>query len=151
MLGRVISGAVLPAVPDHEEPGAGDDADCVRVVVAAGDGAAVEIGSPGVGADRVAGEVADGIAELLVGGPAEADGAVLAGLASAGSDASEAGQQARDSDVGKRARQSPISASRRAARRVPARGRLVKTGASGCSASCSSICSEMALIARPAR
>src|SRR5579875_3172711 len=92
MLGRVVGRAVLPAVPDDEEPGAGEDADRVRVVVAAGDGAAVEVGSPGVGADGVAGEVADGVAELLVGGPAEADGTVLARLASARRDAGQAGQ-----------------------------------------------------------
>src|SRR5256886_2139169 len=93
MLGGVVGGAVLPAVPDHEEPGASQDANRMGVVFAAGDGAAVEIGGPGVGADGVAGEVADGVAELFVGGPAEADGAVLAGLASAGGDAGEAGQR----------------------------------------------------------
>src|SRR5579875_3148320 len=69
MLGRVVGRAVLPAVPDDEEPGAGEDADRVRVVVAAGDGAAVEVG-----------------------GPAEADGTVLARLASARRDAGQAGQ-----------------------------------------------------------
>src|SRR5262249_3831704 len=91
MLGRVVGRAVLPAVPDHEEPGAGQDADRVRVVVAACDGAVVEVGRPGVGADGVASEVADGVAELLVGRPPEVDGAVLAGLAGAGRDAGEAG------------------------------------------------------------
>src|SRR5215467_2828372 len=100
MLGRVVGGAILPAVPDHEEPGAGEDADCVRVVVAAGDGSAVEVGSPGVGANGVAGEVADGVAELLVGGPAEPDGTVLAGLASAGGDAGQAGQGIRGREAG---------------------------------------------------
>ena len=33
VFGGVVGGAVLPAVPDHEEPGAGEDADGVGVVV----------------------------------------------------------------------------------------------------------------------
>src|SRR5439155_7152097 len=100
MLGRVVGRAVLPAAPDDEEPCAGEDADRVRMVVAASDGVAVEVGSPGVSASGVTGEVADGIAELLIGGPAEADGAVLAGLACAGGDAGEAGQRLRRGEAG---------------------------------------------------
>ena len=92
VLSRVVGRPGLPAVPDHEQPGAGEDADRVRVVVAAGDGPTIEVGRPRVGADGVAGEVADGVAELLVGGPAEADRTEPAGLASAGRDAGEAGQ-----------------------------------------------------------
>src|SRR5262245_49177046 len=100
MPGRVVGHAVLPAMPDHEEPGAGQDADRVRVVVAASDGSAVKVGGPGVGTAGVAGEVADGVAELLVGSPAEADGAVLTRLASAGRDAGEAGQGLRRREAG---------------------------------------------------
>src|SRR2546421_9919785 len=92
VLSGVIGGAGLPAVPDHEQPGAGEDANRVGVVVSAADGAPVEVGSPGIGADGVAGEVADGVAELLVGGPAEADCPELAGLPRAGRDAGQAGQ-----------------------------------------------------------
>src|SRR5580704_16561766 len=66
--GGVVGGAVLPAVPDHEQPGAGEDADGVGVVVAAGAGAVVEVGGPGAGAAGVAGEVGDGVAEVLVAG-----------------------------------------------------------------------------------
>jgi len=113
------------------------------VVVATACGAAVEVGSPGVGADGVAGEVADGVAELLVGSPAEADRTELAGLASAGRDASQAGQRfwgreagAAVADLGQQA----------AARTVPAPARLVKMWASAWRASCSSICSERSLI-----
>lgn len=67
-----------------------------RVVVAASDGASVEVG-----------------------GPVEANGAVLAGLANAGRNAGETRQDS--GVVGKRARQSPVSAGRRAARTPPAR------------------------------
>ena len=80
MSGGVVGGVVLPAVPDDEQPGAGQDAHCVGVVVAAGAGALVEVGGPGVGLAAVAGEVADGVAELFVAGPAETDNAALAGL-----------------------------------------------------------------------
>ena len=89
----VVGGVVLPAVPDDVEPGAGQDADGVGVVVAAGAGSVVEVGGPGVGAAGVAGEVADGVAELFVAGPAEPDGAGLAGLSGGGGDAGEADQR----------------------------------------------------------
>src|SRR5580704_5298846 len=91
--GWVVGGSVLPAVPDDVQPGAGEDADGVRVVVAAGDGLVVELGGPGAGAAGVAGEVGDGIAELLVAGPAEPDGADLAGLAGGRCRSSQAGQR----------------------------------------------------------
>ena len=92
VLGRVVGGVVLPAVPDDVEPGSGEHAGGVGVVVASGAGLAVEVGGPGVGAAGVAGEVGDGVAELFVAGPAEADRAGLAGLAGGGGDAGEAGQ-----------------------------------------------------------
>ena len=50
MSGGVVGDVVLPAVPDDVEPGAGQDADGVGVVVAAGAGSFVEVGGPGVGA-----------------------------------------------------------------------------------------------------
>ncbi len=49
------------------------------VVFAAGDGVVVEPGGPGAGVAGVVGEVADGVAELLVGGPAEVDERVVRG------------------------------------------------------------------------
>src|SRR6202034_900508 len=88
----VVGGLVLPAVPDHEQPGSGEDADGVGVVVAAAAGALVEVGGPGAGAAGVAGEVGDGVTELLVAGPAEADGAHLAGFSGGRRGAGEAGQ-----------------------------------------------------------
>ena len=75
--GGVVGGVVVPAVPDDVEPGAGEDADGVGVVVAAGAGPVVEVGGPGAGVAGVAGEVADGVAELLVDRPAEGDGLSL--------------------------------------------------------------------------
>ena len=89
MAGGVVGGFVLPAVPDDEQPGAGEDADGVGVVVAAGAGSLVEVVGPGAGAAGVAGEVGDGIAELFVTRPAEGDGAELAGLAGGGCGAGE--------------------------------------------------------------
>src|SRR2546430_7115747 len=83
MLGGVVGGAVLPAVPDHEEPGASQDANRMGVVFAAGDGAAVEIVGPGGGAAGAAGEVADGVAAAFVRLPRGGDGAVLGGPARA--------------------------------------------------------------------
>src|ERR1022692_1452332 len=87
---RVARGVVVPA-PDDVRPGAGEDADGVRVVVSAGDGFAVEVGGPGVGVAGVAGEVAQGVAQLLVGSPAERDGLDLARLPGGGRDVGEAG------------------------------------------------------------
>jgi hypothetical protein len=94
--GSVFVGVVgtvgLPAAPDHVEPGTGEDAGGVRVIVAAGDGAIVEIGGPGIGSPGVAGEVADGVSQLFVAGPAKADRAHLSGLTGGGCHAGQAGQ-----------------------------------------------------------
>lgn len=143
MVGRVVGGAVLPAVPDGVEPGAGQDAHGVGVVVSSGDGAVVAVGGPEVGSAAVTGEVADGVAELFVCGPTESDVFDFAGLTGGGATPA---RQANDSGVGKRARQSPISASSRAARTVPERGREVKICASACKESCSAICASSVLI-----
>jgi hypothetical protein len=58
----VVGDAVLPASPDHVQPGAGEDTNGVGMVVAAGAGSLVEISGPGVGMVGVAGEVDDGAA-----------------------------------------------------------------------------------------
>jgi len=93
VLGGVVGGVVVPAVPDDVEPGAGEDVGGVGVVFAAGGGLVVELGGSGVGASAVGGEVADGVAELLVNGPAEGDGLLLAGLAGGGGDSGQADQR----------------------------------------------------------
>jgi len=139
----VVGSVVLPAVPDDVEPCAGEDAYGVGMVVSAGDGAVVEVGCPGVGASRVAGEVGDGIAQLFVASPAKPTVRTLPDCRVEGATPA---RQASDSGVGKRERQSPISASSRAARRRPGRGRLVKMCASVCRDSCSSIWTDKALI-----
>ena len=46
--GVVIGDVVLPAAPDHSEPGPGQDADGVGVAMAAGSGLLVEVGRPGL-------------------------------------------------------------------------------------------------------
>src|SRR4051794_31127726 len=47
VLGGVVGSTVGPAAPDHADPGAGEDADRVGVVLAAGDGSSVDVGGPG--------------------------------------------------------------------------------------------------------
>jgi hypothetical protein len=80
VFGWVVGGVVLPAAPDDVEPGAGEDADGVRMIVAAGSGFGVEVGGPGVGVVGIAGEVDDSVAELFVDGPPERDDFDFAGL-----------------------------------------------------------------------
>src|SRR5664279_719319 len=85
--GWFVCFAGLPAVPDDVEPGAGEDADGMGVIVAAVDGSTIEVLGPGVGVAGVAGKVADGVAQLFVAGPAEPDGTALARLSGRGGDA----------------------------------------------------------------
>jgi hypothetical protein len=63
------------------------------MVVAAAAGPVVEVGSPEVLLAAVAGEVADGVAELFVHGPAEGHDSGLAGFAGGGCDAGQTGQR----------------------------------------------------------
>jgi hypothetical protein len=100
MFGGVVGGSVLPAVPDDVEPGAGEDADRVGVVVAAGDRAAIEVSGTGVGVSAVAGEVGDSVAELFVCGPTESDVFDFTGLASGGGDSGQACQRFRGGEPG---------------------------------------------------
>jgi hypothetical protein len=65
----------------------------VGVLVSAGACSPVEVGGPEGGVSAVGGEVAYGVAELLIGGPAEGDGTDFAGLAGGGGDPGEAGQR----------------------------------------------------------
>src|SRR6185503_12707410 len=92
VLSRVVGDVVLPAVPDDVEPGAGQDAHGVGVVVTAGASAAVEVLGPGVCAAGVGGEVGDGVAQVFVARPSESDRTHGARLAGGGGDASQACQ-----------------------------------------------------------
>jgi hypothetical protein len=89
--GRRLCSRASSARPRTARRGRG----CARrgVVVASGAGTVVEVGGPGVGAAGVAGEVGDRVVELLVAGPAEADGSQLAGLAGRGCRTGQAGQR----------------------------------------------------------
>ena len=62
MVGGVVCGVVLPAGPDDVDPGAGQDAHGVGVIVSAGASTAVEIGGPWIAAARPVREVADRVA-----------------------------------------------------------------------------------------
>src|ERR1700737_3953753 len=96
----VVGGVVLPAAPDDVCPGAGENAYGVGVVVSAGDGLSVEICGPGVGVAGVAGEVAQGVSQLLVGSPAEGDGLGFDPLPGRGRDTGEGGQGVGGGDPG---------------------------------------------------
>src|SRR5262245_51143157 len=76
--GGVVGGAVLPDAPDDAQPGAAEDAEGVRVVVAAGAGALVDVVGPGVVLAAVVGEDGDGVAQGFVARPAEAGDFLLA-------------------------------------------------------------------------
>src|ERR1051326_1181313 len=76
--GGIVGDAVEPAAPYDADPGAGEDADGVGVVLAAGAGVVVDLGGPGAGVPAVVGEYGDRGAEPFVAGPAEVPGAVLA-------------------------------------------------------------------------
>src|SRR5438105_4660274 len=78
--GGVVGDAVEPARPDDADPGAGEDAGGVGVVLAASAGVCVDFRGPGAGVAAVVGEGGHRDAEALVAGPAELHGAVLAGL-----------------------------------------------------------------------
>src|SRR5664279_1406514 len=92
VLAGVVAEVVVPAAPDDVCPGSAEDAYCVGVVVAAGDGSVVEVGGPGVVVAGVAGEVAQGVSELFVASPAERDGFDLAGLPGRWCDTGQGGQ-----------------------------------------------------------
>src|SRR5690606_41337354 len=78
----------------------GEDADGVGVDVAAVACSVVEVGGSGVGVSGVGCEVGDGVAQLFVAGPSEADGAEFPGLAGGGGCAGPAGQRFRGGEAG---------------------------------------------------
>ena len=70
------------------------------MVVAAGSGSVVEVGGPGVGQSGFGGEGGDGVAQLLVAGPADPDGPESAGLPGGGGCADQAGQRCGRGEAG---------------------------------------------------
>src|SRR6478752_6997149 len=94
VVGGVVGGVVLPATPDDGCPGAGKDADGVRVVAFSGAGLGVEVRGPRVAVSGIAGEVTERVAEFHVGSPAEGHRFDLSGLPGRGRDSGQAGQRA---------------------------------------------------------
>jgi hypothetical protein len=92
VLGRIVRDSVLPAAPDDVGPGAGENAFGVGVALAVGAELLVAVASPFVAVGRVAGKVADGVSEFLVGGPPECDGSMFAGGAGGRGDSGERGK-----------------------------------------------------------
>src|SRR5262245_51021299 len=78
--GGVVAGFVSPAGPDDAQPGAGEDAQSVGVVFAAGSGVVVDGGGPGAAVAAVVGEGHQGLSGAAVDGVSEVDGAVFAGF-----------------------------------------------------------------------
>src|SRR6266550_6240097 len=76
----VVRDAVDPAAVDHACPGPGEDADGVLMIVAACNGAGVDVGCPGTDVTAVVGEGGDRDPEAGIAGPAEMDGTMLTRL-----------------------------------------------------------------------
>jgi hypothetical protein len=68
----VVDVVVVPEAPDHHAPGSAEDPDCVLVAGAAGSGAGVDVGGPGVVVAAGVGHGRDRVAESVVACPAEA-------------------------------------------------------------------------------
>src|ERR1700712_2673890 len=73
----VVRCPIDPAAVDDPHPGAGQDADGVRVVVATVDGLLVDVRGPGTGVSTVVGERGHRFTESFVAGPAEMHGSVF--------------------------------------------------------------------------
>src|SRR5713101_1670725 len=96
-LGATVRGAVVrlmraPAAPENTQPGAGEDADGVRVIASAAARPAVDVGRPDGAVARVVGETGERLAKALVAREAEGDSAMLARGVSDGCDAGLGGE-----------------------------------------------------------
>src|SRR5262245_56886440 len=89
VFGGVVGDAVEPAAVDHPNPGSGEHADRVRVVLAAGPGAVIDLGGPGAGVSAAVGESGKGLAEAFVAGPPVGDVAHASRRLGNGRDAGE--------------------------------------------------------------
>src|ERR1017187_4306429 len=74
--GWVIGRPILPTAPDDLGPGSGEHPLSVLVPLAGGPQCAIALLGPEVALPGVAGEVAECVAQLLVGGPAKRDDVV---------------------------------------------------------------------------
>lgn len=92
--GGIEGGAVLPAAPDHPQPGPGQDPDGVRVATSSVDRFSVDLRRPRVCHAAPVGEVHDGRPQLLVARPAEHDLLPLARLPRRGAGAGKGGEGA---------------------------------------------------------
>lgn len=92
VVGDVAGKSVLPAAPQHADPGAREDARGMGVIAAALPGARVNPRGPYRRMAGVVGEGRDRLAQAFVAGPAEADAAGFAGGARDGRDPSLGGE-----------------------------------------------------------
>src|SRR5437879_1032134 len=74
----IVGCSGLPGAPEDADPGSGEDAGGVGVVLAAGTGALVDVGGPGAGEPTVGGEGGNRHPQAFVACPAEGHAAVLA-------------------------------------------------------------------------
>ena len=88
----VVGDAVAPAAPEDAGPGAGEDADGVRVVAAAQAGAAVDVSGPRGLVTGVVREAGESAPQAFVAGITEGHAAVLAGFEGDRSDAGLGGE-----------------------------------------------------------
>jgi len=100
--GGVVGGVVCQQRQMTPDPGSGEDADGVGVVVASGAGLVVQLSGPGVDVAGVGGEVTQRVPRLLVRTPAEDHGFDLAGLAGRGCDPGQAGEGVRGGEPASR-------------------------------------------------
>ena len=75
-----IGCVIGPGTPDDAQPGAREDANCVRMIATAGAGRAVDASSPLIGVARVVGQAGNGLAQAMVAGPSKGHAAGLARL-----------------------------------------------------------------------
>ena len=79
MARELVGAMVLPAAPEDATPGAGEDADGMRMAAATRASTLVDQGRPAGAVSGVVGKGGEGTAQAFVARPAEDDGAVLAG------------------------------------------------------------------------
>jgi hypothetical protein len=92
MTGRVVGGVVLPAAPEHAQPGPGEDADGVRMITSAGAGLLVDVRGPMRRVPRIIGKRREGAPQTLMTSSAESHRSVLPRGLGDGSDSRFSGE-----------------------------------------------------------